>query len=165
MEFIDNTVAWIKGELFEATLVLLFGIATVIAGLLFWKMGSTPGAKALLLPLVITGLVYIGVGGSMLVSNNKRMTQLPAAYQTGKRAFMEAEKKRVEDFQYQYRISKIVATLCFALTVGLFWLTKSPTWQGAGIGLALFGLAGLAVDYFSEQRAAIYYASILRSLQ
>lgn len=164
MEFINNTTAWIKGELFEATLVLAFGIFTILAGFLFWKIGSTPGAKALLLPFVITGLIYAATGGNMLVSNKKRIAEFPEAFQKNKTEFIQSEKKRVEAFQYQYQISKIVATVCFALTIGMFWFTKSPNWQGAGIGLALFGMTGLVVDYFSEERAKIYYTTILEAL-
>lgn len=165
MDFINNTLSWIKGELFEAVLVLSFGTLIAIAGFLFWKMGSTPGSKALLFPFVIAGVIYAAIGANMLFSNNKRLTDYPQAYQKNKVEFIKSEKKRVEDFQYQYTISKIVATVCFVLTLGLFWLTKSPAWQGVGIGLALFGLTGLVVDYFSEERAKIYYTTIVEALQ
>lgn len=164
MNLIDFTTNWIKGELFEAKLILSFGLLTIVAGLLFWKIGTTPNAKALLFPLIIVGMVYSAVGGGMLVSNQKRLVELPQSYSQNKAEFAQLEKKRVEDFQYQYKISKIVATICFALTILIFWFTKNPTWQGIGIALAIFGLAGLVVDSFSEERANIYYSKILETL-
>lgn len=63
-----------------------------------------------------------------------------------------------------YKISKGVATITFIATVLIFWLSKSPTWQGIGIGLSLFGLAGLVVDYFSQHRSLEYYHAILTAL-
>ncbi|MAX71178.1 MAG: hypothetical protein CMC76_08770 [Flavobacteriaceae bacterium] len=165
MNFYQHTNNWIKGELFESKLIIAFGILTVIIGVLIWKMGNTPNSKALLLPLVITGGIYSAIGGNMLYSNQKRIVEMQQNFQENQTEFVQAEKKRVEDFQYQYKISKVVATVFFIATILIFWFTKNPTWQGIGIGLSLFGLAGLLVDYFSEERASIYYQKILEFLQ
>lgn len=165
MSFFSSTSAWIKGELFEALLILSFGLLTLITGFLFWKIGTTANSKALFLPLLIIGLIYAAIGGGMLVSNKKRMAEFPKAYEKDNTAFIQAEKKRVEDFQYGYTTSKIVASICFPLTLLIFWYTKNPTWQGVGIGLSYFALTGLVVDYFSQERAAIYYKTILEALK
>lgn len=164
MEFIQHTIHWIKGELFEAKLIFAFGFASIVAGFLFWKIGSTPNAKALLIPLVVAGAIYSTIGAGMLYSNSKRMKELPQSYQQDKAAFVKSEKKRVDDFQYGYKGSKIVAAVFFVLTLIIFWTTKNPTWMGIGIGLTYFALAGLVVDYFSQERADAYYKTILASL-
>lgn len=164
MDFFENTTNWIKGELFESKLILAFGIATIVIGFFFWKMGNTAHAKVLFLPFLFTGLIYAAIGGNMLYSNQKRTTEMQVDYQKNPSYFMKNEKKRVEAFQYQYKISKAVATVFFLATILIFWFTKNPTWQGIGIGLSLFGLVGLVVDYFSEERASIYYHKILEFL-
>ena len=161
MELINYTNNWIKGELFEAKLIVLFGIITIIAGFLFWKIGTTPNAKALFIPLLVVGAIYSAIGGGMLFSNPKRMTEYPELYAKDKVEFAKMEKKRVTDFQYGYKISKIVATIFFFVTLLIFWVTKNPTWMGIGIALTYFGLAGLVIDYFSQERADIYYQNIL----
>lgn len=165
MELIQHTTNWIKGELFEAKLIVAFGLLTIIAGFLFWKIGTTPNAKALLIPLIVVGAVYTSIGGGMLYSNPKRMVELPQSYQQNKEEFAKSEKKRVDDFQYGYKISKIVATVLFLLTLIIFWTTKNPNWMGIGIALTYFALAGLVVDYFSQERADIYYAEILKEIE
>ncbi|MBS1509882.1 MAG: hypothetical protein JST86_03525 [Bacteroidetes bacterium] len=164
MNFFSNTLAWIEGELFEASLILSFGIITLVSGFLFWKTGTTLNSKALFWPFIIIGLVYAAIGSTMLVSNKKRIAAYPQSYEKNNSAFIQAEKKRVEDFQYGYTISKIVASICFSLTLLIFWYAKDPAWQGIGIGLSYFALAGLVVDYFSQERAAIYYKAILETL-
>ena len=164
MDFFQNTGNWLKGELFESKLIMLFGFATMLLGVLFWKTGNTANSRALLLPLLITGIIYAMIGGNMLYSNQKRFETMQQNYLKNKTEFIQKEKLRVESFQYQYKISKTVATLFFLITILIFWFTKNPTWQGAGIGLSLFGLAGLVVDYFSEERASIYYHKILEFL-
>lgn len=164
MDLIQHTISWIKGELFEAKLIVAFGLFTIIAGFLFWKIGTTPNARALFIPLLVVGAIYTSIGGGMLYSNPKRLIALPQSYQQDKVAFAQLEKKRVDDFQYGYKVSKIVASIFFLLTLLIFWTTKNPTWMGIGIALTYFGLAGLVVDYFSQERADVYYSSILKVL-
>lgn len=164
MEFIQNTVNWIKAELFEAWFILAFGILSVVGGFLFWKIGTTPNSKALLWPLIVSGFIYASIGGGMLFSNQKRLIEYPKLYQRDKQGFVVSEKKRVDDFQYGYTVSKIVATIFFAMTLLIFWTTKNSTWQGVGIGLTYFALAGLVVDYFSQERADAYYKTIMAAL-
>lgn len=165
MDFFQNTSNWLKGELFESKLIIVFGVFTIIMGVLFWKTGNTPNVKALILPLILTGIIYSAIGGNMLYSNQRRMIEMQNSFQEKQTEFVQSEKKRVEDFQYQYKISKAIATIFFIATILIFWFTKNPTWQGIGIGLSYFGLAGLIIDYFSEGRASIYYHKILEFLQ
>lgn len=165
MNLIDYTTNWIKGELFEAKLIVAFGILTLIAGFLFWKTGTTPNAKALFFPFIMVGAIYSAIGGGMLYSNPKRMIELPQKYEQDKTAFAKSEKKRVDDFQYGYKVSKIVATIFFTLTLIIFWTTKNATWMGIGIALTYFALAGLVIDYFSQERADIYYSEILKEIE
>ena len=164
MEFISNTISWIKGELFEGALILSFGIITLVGGFLFWKTGTTPHSKALFLPLMVTGIIYAGIGSGMLMSNQKRMKEFPQNYEQYGKTFIKMEKKRVEGFQYGYTVSKVVASIFFSCTLLIFWFSKNPTWQGIGIGMAYFALAGLIIDYFSQERADIYYTAILKAL-
>jgi len=162
MNFYTYTSSWIKGELFESKIIFAFGIATIILGFLFSKIGTTPNAKALFIPLLLIGIIYGSIGANMLYSNTKRMKEMPLQFQQEKTTFIKNEKQRVEGFQYQYKISKLVATICFIFSLFIFWYTKNSTWQGIAIGVSYFGLAGLVIDYFSEERASMYYQEILK---
>jgi len=164
MGFYNHTLNWITGELFESYFIANFGVITILGGILFGKFGSTPNSKALLFPLIIVGIIYTVIGLSMVVSNNKRLTAYKQDFDKNNYSFVQAEKKRVEDFQIGYTISKIVASVCFPITLLLFWFSKSPNFQALGIGLALFALSGLVVDYFSQERANEYYGTILTEL-
>lgn len=162
MDLIQYTTNWIKGELFEAKLIVAFGLFTIIIAFLFWKTGTTPSSRALFIPLLVAGTIYTSIGSGMLYTNPKRMVTFPQSYHQDKVVFAKSEKKRVEDFQYGYKVSKIVATVFFLLTLVIFWTTKKPVWMGIGIALTYFGLAGLVIDYFSQERADIYYNNILK---
>ncbi|WJS93333.1 hypothetical protein NYQ10_14660 [Flavobacterium johnsoniae] len=164
MNFYNHTLNWITGELFEAYFITNFGIITIIGGILFGKFGSTLNAKALVIPLIVVGIVYTAIGFSMIVSNNNRLTSYKQDFEKDHHAFVKAEKKRVEDFQIGYTISKIVAVVFFPISLLLFWFSKNPALHGLGLGLAFFALAGLMVDYFSQERANAYYEMIVAEL-
>ena len=46
MEFIEHSVAWCRGEIFEGRMLALFGAAIVLLALVFARLGSTPSARA-----------------------------------------------------------------------------------------------------------------------
>lgn len=165
MEFLNNTSAWIKGEIFEAKLIAGFGLIVLIIVAICWKFGLTPNAKGLIIPLLITGLIYTSLGVSMQVSNQKRAIAYSNAFAKNQHEFVLAEKARVEGFQYMYIISKIVATVFFIATLLIFWFSRNPLLQGCGIGLSVFAIAGPIIDHFSQERAELYYQAILKALQ
>lgn len=161
---INSTRAWVQGETTEAIIIIAFGVLTIFFGIVVAQFGKVPGAKALFLPLVIVGAAYTLIGSSNLYTNHGRFEGYEREYRENPETFVQKEKARVESFQYMYKISKAVATVFFLATIIIFWSTKNPTWQGIGMGLTLFGLAGLAVDYFSQNRADAYYDVILKTI-
>ena len=165
MEFLSNTSAWIKGEIFEAKLIVAFGVIVIIIAAICWKFGVTPNAKGLVISLFAAGLIYTSLGVSMLVSNQKRKIVCSDKYAKNQHQFVLAEKTRVEGFQYMYLISKIVATVFFTATLLIFWFSRSSLLQGCGIGMSVFAIAGLVIDHFSQERAEFYYQAILKALQ
>lgn len=164
MEFIHHTINWTKGEIFEGIIIAIFGAIVVIFSFIFWKFGLTPGAKALFIPLLVVGLVFVGSGIAMNYTNKKRIVEFKETYKNDPENFVKQEKKRVKDFQYLYTLTKILATVFFALAMVFFWFTKNHYLQAIGIALILFGLSGLVIDYFSQERADTYYEIILKEL-
>lgn len=160
MEFIQHTNNWIKGEIFEAIIIGVFGLLVITTGILYWKFGHTLNTKALIIPLVIVGVVLMGMGISMYFSNQKRLLEYKSAFEQNKAEFVQNEKERVESFQYMYTTTKVLATIFFVFAILVFWFSKSPNLHGIAIGLALFGLSGLVIDYFSQERADHYYEKI-----
>jgi hypothetical protein len=163
MEFIQHTINWVKGEILEGTLITIFSLLLLLSALLFWKYGTTPNARIMIIPSSVIGLFLLMVGSSMYVSNQKRLTEYKQNIETNSVEFIQLEKKRVEDFQYMYVISKIIAIVTFAFAIFAFWFTKSSIAQGIAISLLILGISGLIIDYFSEERASIYYSEILNN--
>lgn len=164
-ELIQHTMNWCRGELFEAKLIVLFAIISIISAFLFWKAGTTPNAKAMFIPLLLVGIMFSGIGGGMLYSNSKRMPEYKQAYEKNKIEFAESEKKRTETFiswypktRYIFSAVAVIGIVCF-----LFW--AAPIGRAVGIALILMTLATFVVDHFSEERAEVYHAKIIEALK
>lgn len=154
---IQNTFNWYNGEVFEAKFILGFGLVLIIVSLLFYYFGNTPAAKALLIPLVATGFIFTAIGGNMVYSNVKKIGSLQTQYENNPSEFHQSEIKRVEDFQYLYPLSIGISLVSFLIALGLLYFVKNIHWQAVAMALILFGTAFAVIDYFSKERASIYY--------
>lgn len=101
----------------------------------------------------------------MVYSNNMRQQTLINSYEENAQQFALSEKKRVEDFQILYPISLAISAVCFLLTLVAFVWSKNPNFQAVGIALSVFGFAMIVIDFFSKERASIYYEQILTFTQ
>lgn len=163
MEFIQHTVNWVKGEIFEALIYGSFGLVIIIFSFLFWKFGVTPNSKAVVIPFAIIGIFFFGIAISGIIENKKRLIQYKESYQLDNFEFVKKEKKRVEEFQYLYKTTIIIASVSFAIATCFFIFTNNHILRAIGLALITFGLTGLIIDYFSKERADIYYSNILKA--
>ncbi len=157
---VEHTLNWYKGEIFEAKFILTFGLITLIIVFLFRYLGSTPYAKALLIPLLVAGLIFSVIGGSMYISNKKKIETVVQNFKNDNVQFVQSEKQRVEGFQYLYPFSLGISAVCFILAFIFLAFTKNIHLHASAIALASFGLAFMVIDYFSKERASIYYEQI-----
>jgi hypothetical protein len=165
MDFLQQTINWVKGEIFEAIIIGSFGLLTIICSLLLWKFGETPNAKAAIIPLAIVGIFFLAVAIWGIASNNKRLPQYTEAFINDKTEFVKSEKKRVEDFQYLYKMTIIIASVGFAIAICFFLFTNNHILKAIGLALIILGLAGLIIDYFSKERADTYYKAITNEME
>jgi len=161
MEFIDHTVAWSKGEDLETILMTVAGVMTLGLAGAFWFFGTTPGAKAIVLPLAAIAAILIAFGIGTLIGSPARLDALIQAWQADPQAFVTAEKARVEGFVSLYRGTIIGAAIACAIAVLIFTLSLNLHLRSIAIALVLLSALGLIVDYFSKERADTYYRAIL----
>lgn len=164
MEFITYTQNWIKGEIFEARLILVFALVLIVSALLFFKTGTTPNAKAMFYPLLVAGLLSAVIGGGMIYNNNKRLVTFTEAYQSNKSEFVKSEKERTNEFISWYPTTRyIFAGLGIAgILIFLFWST--PIGRSIGISMIILTLSTFVIDHFSEERAELYHNAIIEEL-
>lgn len=164
MELVQHSINWAKGEILEAAIMGAFGLLILVCSLLLWKFGSTPYAKALIIPLFVVGSIPFVMGISGVLNNQNRITIYEQAWQEDKRQFMLSEKERVESFDEIFKYSYPIAII---LTIGgaiLFFLVASPNWKAISLAMMTLGLMAYFIDHFAAERAAIYLKYIEEGL-
>jgi drug/metabolite transporter (DMT)-like permease len=164
MEFIEHSVAWCRGEIFEGRMLALFGALVVALALVFWRYGTTPSARAIFLPLLIVGAIALITGMSMNFSNQARIPAYRAAYAESPAAFVESERDRTEAFIKWYPYTMYSFSLVILIGCGVFLRRPTPLGRAIGLATLVMGLAVLFLDHFSEERAEGYHAQIIDEL-
>jgi hypothetical protein len=157
---LENALHWYKGEVFEAKFILLFGVITIALSLVFRYGGTTPYARALFIPMLVVGLLFAISAGWGIYSNEKKAAAVEQRSQADTDEFIVSEKKRVEDFQWLYTFSLITSAVSFAVALIFLVFTKNIYLHATAIALVWFGIAFMVIDYFSKERATIYYEQL-----
>ncbi|WP_165796739.1 MULTISPECIES: manganese efflux pump [unclassified Chryseobacterium] len=156
----QNTINWYNGEIFEGKFILAFGLFLILTASLFYFLGNTPTAKALLIPMLVIGIFFSITGANMICSNGKQKQEVAKKYEQSPKEFINAEIKRVDDFQYLYPMSIAISLACFLIAIALLYFTQNVNLKAIAISLILFGMAFAVIDYFSKERATIYYEQL-----
>ncbi|WP_375584336.1 hypothetical protein [Cyclobacterium xiamenense] len=164
MKFVKHSIQWAKGEVFEGVCIGITGLLVLILASLLWKYGSTENARVLVLPTLGLGILFVLMGSFMVYSNSHRQLSFQQSYDANANQFLLDEKKRVEAFQVLYPTSLSISFACFVATIAAFVWSKNPHFHAVGLALSVFGLSLLIIDYFSKERASVYYAVILQYL-
>lgn len=165
MEFIEHSIAWCRGEIFEGRMLALFGAVIVTLALIFWRMGSTPSARAMFIPLLVVGALALVAGLSMNFSNQARIGTYRAAYVDNSTQFVEAERARTEAFIKWYPYTMYTFSVVILLGIGVFLWKPTPVGRAIGLATLVLGLSVLFLDHFSEERADGYHSQIIQELE
>ena len=160
MEFIQHSINWCKGEIYEARWILFIGILIIVSSFLFYKTGSTPGAKAMFYPLLLIGILFGSIGGGMMYNNSKRIVEFQKAYEKDPHAFILSEKERTDSFISWYPKTRWIFAILGIIGISVFMFWAVPIGRAIGIGLIIMMLSTFVIDHFSEERAETYHKKI-----
>ncbi|BDY05262.1 hypothetical protein [Ferrimonas sp. YFM] len=164
MSFIEHTHAWVRGEGVDMAVLCGVGLLLLLVAGGLWRFVATPLGQALVIPISLIALLFLGVGVFGVVSTPAKLAQFSAAFELDPSGFVQSEQERVAGFEALYLYTLIGAAIGFALALGIFWQTQSVTWRAIGIALVVLGLAALVIDGFSKERATVYQAEIDKAL-
>lgn len=160
MEFQKQLIAYYEGEKQEALLLAIFGVfMLILTWLLYTQMKEHEIVKGLLMPFAFLVVVGIGAGSFNAFNNVKRLKEMPTAYQSDSKAFIDNEIIR---FEGSNGVNKwwlplhITWALCIIIGLLLDFFASSNRWMGVGIGLVFLGSIGLVIDGFAQHRAKVY---------
>jgi len=164
MELIDYTNKWLTGEIMEDFSMVAGGVICLLLALVAWRFGTSESARAIILPLTVVAVIFIGGGTALAYNNHQRQKQFMEQYQESPQKFLKSEKARVDDFMKIYPQTIIVSAVMMAVAICIFAFCTTPWLRASALALILVALAALTIDYFSKERGVIYQQE-LNSLQ
>jgi len=163
MELIDYTNKWLTGDMEDFSMVA-GGVICLLLALVAWRFGTSESARAIILPLTVVAVIFIGGGTALAYNNHQRQKQFMEQYQESPQKFLKSEKARVDDFMKIYPQTIIVSAVMMAVAICIFAFCTTPWLRASALALILVALAALTIDYFSKERGVIYQQE-LNSLQ
>ncbi|OJJ22217.1 hypothetical protein BKI52_09265 [marine bacterium AO1-C] len=165
MELIHHTLDWVKGEILEAKIMAIAGVVIVLCAISFWKFGTTPYAKAMVIPMLVVGIIPLIFGISGAVSNQRNISHYQEAWEKNQQTFVISEKERVEGFDNIFKYSYPFAIICTIGGAILFFLVSTPNWKAISLALMMLGLMAYIIDHFAAERADIYLKYIKEAIK
>ena len=156
MELIDYTNKWVSGEIMEDFAMVAGGVICLLLALAAWRWGTSESARAIILPLMVVAVIFIGGGAALAYNNHQRSKQFVEQYQESPQKFLESEKARVADFMKIYPQTIIVSAVMMIIAVCVFAFCDKPWLRASALALILVALAALTIDFFSKERGVIY---------
>ena len=156
MELIDYTNKWLTGEIQEDLAMVAGGVVCLLLALVAWRWGSSESARAIILPLTVVAVIFIGGGAALAYNNHQRSKQFVEQYQESPQKFLESEKARVADFMKIYPQTIIVSAVMMVIAICVFAFCDKPWLRASALALILVALAALTIDFFSKERGVIY---------
>lgn len=161
MDFVEQMQLYFRGEKLTGVTVAFLAIVLLITSAGLWWIVKDSFARGLGSVLCVLGMVALLGGVGLALKTPKQVSALAQLYHENGVGAVATEGERMEkvvrNFKY-YRVIFIVAAL---LAVGLLLLVKSDIAAGISVGLLVFSLLGVTIDYYAEQRAKVYLEAIL----
>jgi hypothetical protein len=153
----EQLSSYFFAEKWEGLAFVLVGIAAFALTAWLWR-GAYRGMGV---PLVLVGLIQLGVGGSVFLRSDRQEAALLEQLDRSPSELKALEVPRMEKVMANFRIYKVIELLVLALGVALtFAFSDRDFVYSAGIGCIAQGAFMLVLDLFAEHRGEAYLSAV-----
>lgn len=153
--------AYFADERIESLVFMGFGVAAVLlAALTLWRVRD-PLFRGMAVPVLLVGVIQLGVGFAIHARNDAQVAALSAQLQTDPAAFKSQELARMKAVRTGFAVYKGIEGMFILVGLGLALMRNAHRfWRGFGLGMLLQGALMLPADLIAEDRAAEYVRQI-----
>lgn len=152
--------AYFAGEKSEAALILLAGVAALVAAVWLWFWVREPFARGLAASLLLTAALGLGVGGAVYVRTDSQLRQLVELQRAQPARFAAEEGPRIRQVVRSFGLYRIAYAAAIVLALVFVFVIGKPLFHGLAVGLLVLAALGLTIDFYAERRAVGYAASL-----
>ncbi len=159
MDFLQAYNDWVKGEVFQAKVMILIGVLLIPAYFWLYKSGN-PIGRGMLIPVSLCIIVLVGYGSYVFTQRPKNIPIISQNYESNQEETVRLEQERALKERKNFTTAKIVWGVLMLIAVLLFFVIRSPYANGLMIGLMLLAFTGFNLDSFLHYRLEMYYNRI-----
>lgn len=153
--------AYFAAEKAESLVFLGFGVVAIAFALFaLWRLRD-PLFKGLAIPLLLVGLIQVGVGAAIHMRTDAQLAALTAQARASPQDFKAQELARMATVGASFSVYKAIEVAF--VVVGLVLALRPGArrfWRGFGLGMLVQGALMLPADLLAEARAANYVRQI-----
>lgn len=165
MSFIEHTIAWCQGEILEGKIIVIYALTLMILSIFILPMTHLSNSKFLIIPLLLSALIFLMVGGSLIFKNPQRIKVYQQSFLENPIEFIKSEKKRTDEFMRWYPKTAWALIIISALALFTWIFVESVSIHYLCFVILLFCFSGLVIDYFSKARAQVYLDHIHKEIE
>ncbi|MCO5123435.1 MAG: hypothetical protein M9915_06800 [Rhizobacter sp.] len=153
--------AYFADERTESLVFMAFGlVAVLLAALTLWRVRD-PLFRGMAVPVLVVGLIQLGVGYVIHARTDAQVAALSAQLQNEPAAFKAQELARMKTVRTSFAVYKGIEGTFIIVGLGLALMRNARRfWRGFGLGMLLQGALMLPADLIAEDRAAEYVRQI-----
>jgi len=160
MDFINHLQAYFSSEKNLGLFLIPLGIIFIAFAVYLWYAHKSPLGYGMLIPILLVGILGIGMGIGLVYQSQQRLNKFPQSYQTDKNAFIERELPRMEKVLQNFPHLKMAWIIIIVIGLILICFVKKDWLSGLSMALILICAIFLIIDTFAEIRAEIYTEQI-----
>lgn len=154
---------YFAGEKAESLLFVGVGLVAIAVAALCWTVLKRPLTSGLAWPLLLVGLIQVGVGGGVYLRTDRQVAELKSLLARDPAAYAAAEGPRMATVMRNFVVYRYteIALLVIGLGLSLWaWRSGQRYWLGVGLGLVLQSGLMLVADGYAEARGRTYTEAI-----
>jgi len=161
MPFLEIMHAYFRGERIEALYFIVpIGVLMLAFAAVTLRAERGGFAWGLAIPLVVFGLVAIGVGAAVGLRTTGQVQEIESELRREPGAMLANELPRMHKVNANWPILMGMWTALVLVGLGLRFGLKADWAHGVGPALILIGAMGFLIDGFAERRARPYTAAL-----
>lgn len=151
--------SYFTAEKNESAFFVIAGLLAVVCSAALLRVGGP--FRGMLAPLLLIGLIQLGVGGSVYLRTDRQLATLTSQLHQAPDALRRDETARMAQVMKSFRLYKMIEILVLGAGVALVFAFPYPAvLHGVGIGCIIQGSLMLVLDLFAEARGHDYLAAL-----
>ncbi len=155
MNLLDFTNIWVKGEVFQGKIMLMIGIAILIATVAIIRADNSV-LRGATIPLALIVILLVGYGSFQTFGRPSHANKVTQLYKEAPTKAIEQEYHKALKDDRTYKTLKVVWVILIVVSALLFLVFTTPYLKGLSIGFVALFLTTLTVDFILHYRLTNY---------